>query len=51
MVTAEAEQGILGYIRLMIGGTPTPSRVKFRCRDCNQVFDESVDPKVREDHR
>ncbi len=44
MVSPEPEYGVLGYVRLMMGGTPTPSRVRFRCRSCNQVFDESVDP-------
>ncbi len=44
MVSPEPEYGVLGYVRLMIGGTPTPHRVRFRCRACNQVFDETTDP-------
>jgi hypothetical protein len=44
MVSPEPEYGILGYVRLMIGGTPTPRYVRFRCRKCNQVFDGSADP-------
>jgi hypothetical protein len=47
MVTAESEHGALGYLRLIIGGTPVPRKVKFRCRQCGQLFDESVDYDVR----
>ncbi len=45
-VTAETEHGVLGYVRLMIGGTPMPKRVHFRCRDCGQVIETSEDPAV-----
>jgi hypothetical protein len=51
MVSAEPEHGVLGYVRLMIGGTPTPHRVRFRCRECNQVFDETTDREELEQHR
>jgi hypothetical protein len=47
MVTAESDHSPLGYFRLMIGGTPVPRRVRFRCRTCGQVFDESTDYDVR----
>jgi hypothetical protein len=47
-VTADAIHGPLGYLRLMIGGTPTPKKVTFRCTKCNQVFDESEERSVRE---
>jgi hypothetical protein len=47
MVSAEAEHGVLGYLRLIIGGTPVPRRVRFRCRTCGQVFEESTDVEVR----
>ena len=50
MVSAETEYGLLGYVRLIAGGTPTPTRVKYRCRDCNQVFDETVDLEERRKH-
>jgi len=50
MVTAETQYGLLGYVRLLIGGTPTPTRIRYRCRVCNQVFDETVDKQVLEQH-
>ena len=50
MVSAETEHGIFGTIVLMIGGTPTPKKVRFRCRDCNQVFDEAVDRETLLQH-
>jgi hypothetical protein len=46
MVTAESVHGPLGYLRLMIGGTPVPKRVKFRCRTCGEIFEESSDYDV-----
>jgi hypothetical protein len=50
MVTAEADHGFLGYLRLMIGGTPTPRRIVFRCRTCQQAFDMSEELEVRRQH-
>ena len=50
MVTVETEHGVLGMIRLIIGGTPTPRKVRFRCSTCNQVFDESTERAVCERH-
>ena len=50
MVSAEAEYGFLGWIRLIIGGTPTPRVVRFRCRECGQVFDQSTERGVLEQH-
>ena len=47
MVSAEAVHGVLGYFRLMIGGTPTPKKVNFRCRKCGQLFDSTEDPTER----
>jgi hypothetical protein len=49
-VSAEAEHGVLGYARLIIGGTPIPKLVRFRCRDCGQVIEETDDPEVRRQH-
>ena len=50
MVSAETEHGIFGTIVLMIGGTPTPKKVRYRCRVCNQVFDEAVDRETLLQH-
>jgi hypothetical protein len=50
MVTPETEYGVFGWIRMLIGGTPTPTRVRYRCRVCNQVFDETDDRAVLEQH-
>jgi hypothetical protein len=51
MVSAEAEYGVLGYVRLLIGGTPMPTRLRFRCRVCQKVIEESTDPEVLAQHR
>jgi hypothetical protein len=50
MVSAEADHGMLGYLRLMIGGTPVPRRIVFRCRVCHQAFDQSDEMDVRRQH-
>jgi hypothetical protein len=50
MVSPEPQYGVLGYVRLMIGGTPTPTRIRYRCRVCNQVFDQTDDPAERQRH-
>lgn len=47
-VSVDAEHSVLGYVRLIIGGTPVPKRVKFRCLECGQVFDESAEREVCE---
>jgi len=45
-VSPESIHGVFGYLRLMIGGTPVPRMIRFRCRDCDQVIEESTDPRV-----
>ena len=47
MVTAEGEYGVLGWLLMIIGATPTPVRIKYRCRRCDQVFLVTEDPAVR----
>ncbi len=50
LVIVDADHGVLGYVRLMIGGTPIPRKVKFRCSRCGEVFDESEELAVRQLH-
>ena len=45
MVSADADHGFLGWTILFVGVSHTPSRVRFHCRVCDQVFDESDDPE------
>ncbi len=49
-MTAETEYGVLGWVRLIIGGTPTPTLVRWRCRVCNQVFDQTTERQELEQH-
>jgi hypothetical protein len=49
-VSVEADHGVLGYLRLMIGGTPVPKRIRWRCRVCNEVLGESTDYEDRRQH-
>lgn len=45
-VQAESEYSLLGGVMLMAGITARPKLVRFRCRSCDRVFDESSDPTV-----
>lgn len=45
-VGEEAEYTAIGWALLIIGITPHPIRVVFRCRRCDFVFGETVDPRV-----
>ncbi len=50
MVSAEVDHGVLGWMQMIIGATPVPSRIRFQCRDCGKVFDETTDIDVRKKH-
>jgi hypothetical protein len=36
----------MGWVLLIVGVTPQPRRVVFRCRRCDFVFGETRDPRV-----
>ena len=45
-VSEEAEYTTMGWALLIIGVTPQPTRVVFRCRRCDFVFGQTTDPRV-----
>lgn len=45
MVSAEPRYDAKGWFWLIMGATPDPVRVVFKCRRCDQVIDESDDPE------
>lgn len=45
-VSEEAEYTIMGWVLLIIGVTPQPIRVIFRCRRCDFVFGETRDRRI-----
>lgn len=49
-VSQVAEYTLVGWVLLMIGVTPHPTRVVFRCRRCDFVFGETIDPTVLIEH-
>lgn len=51
MVTAERTYGFWAWITLFSGASATPKKVTFRCQRCNQVVEETRDPKVLARHR
>lgn len=46
MVSAEPEYTIGGWLLLLIGVSVRPIKLKYRCRQCDQVFDTSTDKKA-----
>jgi hypothetical protein len=44
--TPEREYTTRGMLYLLWGGTSVPSRVRFRCVHCGEVFDECVGRKM-----
>ena len=51
MVTPERSYGLGAWITLFAGASATPKKVTFRCQRCNQVVEETRDPKVLAKHR
>lgn len=49
-VGGEAEYTVMGWALLIIGVTPQPTRVIFRCRRCDFVFGETTDSRVLAAH-
>jgi len=49
-VTIDPEYTVGGWFLLLIGVTATPTRLNYRCRRCNEVFDSTTDPALLEKH-
>jgi hypothetical protein len=50
MVSPEADYTFSGWFRLLFGISARPTRVKYRCRRCDQTFDQTTDPEVLDKH-
>jgi len=50
MVSPEGDYTFSGWFRLMFGISACPTRIRYRCRRCDQVFDETTDPEVLAKH-
>jgi hypothetical protein len=50
MVNAEAQYTPIGWLMVALGISAKPLRVRYRCRRCDQVFDQTTDPKVLREH-
>lgn len=46
MVSAEYEHTGFGWFCLLMGISARPIRIKYRCRRCDQVFDQTTDPAI-----
>lgn len=44
MVSAEPHYDVRGWFWLIMGATPTPVKISFKCRRCDQVIEETTDP-------
>lgn len=50
-VKAECEYTAMGKFWVMLFGVSTePIKVKYRCRICSEVFDETTDPAILKKH-
>lgn len=50
MVSPEGKYTAFGWFWLLFGVTTRPVRIFYRCRVCNQVFDETEDPATLDQH-
>jgi hypothetical protein len=50
MVSAEPEYTFGAWIRMAVGISASPQRIRYRCRRCDQVLAETRDPAVLEAH-
>lgn len=50
-VRPECRYSVFGSIMYIVGATPRPTRVAFRCAQCNEVIGEIDDPDVLEQYR
>lgn len=46
MVNEEFEHTGVGWFLLLFGISAKPVRIKYRCRRCDQIFDETTDPAI-----
>lgn len=46
MVSAEGEYTFSGYLRLFFGISARPTRINYRCRRCDKVFESTTNPKI-----
>ena len=46
MVSPEYDHTPLGWFLLLFGISARPIRIKYRCRRCEQTFDQTTDPAI-----
>ncbi|APR74891.1 Hypothetical protein A7982_00237 [Minicystis rosea] len=46
MVSPEHDHTPLGWFLLIFGISARPIRIKYRCRRCEQTFDQTTDPAI-----
>ncbi|EYF05664.1 hypothetical protein [Chondromyces apiculatus] len=46
LVSAEPEYTFGGYLLLLLGVTVKPIKLKYRCRQCDTIFETTTDPKL-----
>lgn len=51
MVSAENDYTFWGWVLVWTGVSAIPRRVRFRCRDCQEVFAETDDPALCQRYR
>lgn len=51
MVTRLVEYNWLGWLMIFIGISAHPTRVRYRCLQCNEILLEEDDPRVIRDKR
>lgn len=49
-VSAEAEYSALGWVAVVLGVSARPTCVRFRCRVCGAIFDETREPADLDAH-
>ena len=45
-IAAEPRYGFFAWILLMLGATGTPTSIRYRCRRCRKLIEETRDPAV-----
>jgi len=50
MVSDEPVYTFVGWFAILIGISARPTRIKYRCRRCQEVFHQTTDPAVLAKH-
>jgi hypothetical protein len=50
MVSAEPDYAFSAWVLLAVGISASPRRIRYRCRRCEVVIEETMDPAVLKAH-